>query len=163
VTTKLLRAIRLDASDERVFARAAEPGEWAVPGGFAFAEGDPERLDGKARQAFRNGFLGLTSFGHATLVVVASAGDGDRRAARDLLARHFLEAWGAPDVLAAVDAAERELADAAELAESHPINTVIAVDRRAGEGGVVERFTVVPPRREAPHAKVFAVEGEAAP
>ena len=34
---KLLRTIRADASDTFVFERAAEPGEWAVSGAFAFA------------------------------------------------------------------------------------------------------------------------------
>ena len=37
------RTIRLDASDERVFAQAAEPEEWAVSGAFAFAERRPRR------------------------------------------------------------------------------------------------------------------------
>src|SRR5262245_3275662 len=36
---KLLRTIRLDPSDTFVFDKAAEPGEWAVSGGFAFAGG----------------------------------------------------------------------------------------------------------------------------
>ena len=31
---KLLRTIRLDPSDTFVYARAAAPGEWAVPGAF---------------------------------------------------------------------------------------------------------------------------------
>ena len=35
---KLLRTIRLDPSDAFVFTRAAEPGEWAVPGTFLFWE-----------------------------------------------------------------------------------------------------------------------------
>jgi len=33
---KLIRTIRLDPSDTFVFERAAEPGEWAVSGAFAF-------------------------------------------------------------------------------------------------------------------------------
>ena len=36
--SKFLRTIRFDASDDRVFARAAAAGEWAVSGAFAFAE-----------------------------------------------------------------------------------------------------------------------------
>jgi hypothetical protein len=34
---KLLRTIQLDASDSFIFEMAAEPGEWAVSGAFAFA------------------------------------------------------------------------------------------------------------------------------
>ena len=36
VSGKLLRTIRLDPSDSFAFERAAEPGEWAVPGSFMF-------------------------------------------------------------------------------------------------------------------------------
>jgi hypothetical protein len=50
---KLLRTIQLDASDSFVFEKAAEPGEWAVSGAFAFARDEPANLRGKARSAFR--------------------------------------------------------------------------------------------------------------
>ncbi len=46
------KTIRLDSSDLQVFERAAEPGEWAVPGGFDFVGIDAAALTGKARQAF---------------------------------------------------------------------------------------------------------------
>ena len=45
---KLLRTIRLDPSDTFVFERAAEPGEWAVPGAFAFAHADLTAVEGKS-------------------------------------------------------------------------------------------------------------------
>ena len=35
---KLARTIRFDASDEHVFAHAAEEGEWAISGSFSFAK-----------------------------------------------------------------------------------------------------------------------------
>ena len=54
--TRLPRTLRLDPSDLVVFDRAAAPGEWAVPGGFAFWDEDPAALAGKRRQAFRAGF-----------------------------------------------------------------------------------------------------------
>ncbi|MEK9971791.1 MAG: DUF6505 family protein, partial [Ferrovibrio sp.] len=54
---KLLRTIRFDESDARVFPDAADPGEWAVPGTFVFADADPETLSRQERQAFANGFL----------------------------------------------------------------------------------------------------------
>ena len=65
---KLLRTIRLEASDTFVFDQPAEPGEWAVSGAFAFWGGDPTVLEGKARTAFRSGFLGVSSLGWSTLV-----------------------------------------------------------------------------------------------
>ena len=44
---KLIRTIRLDPSDTFVFDKAAEPGEWAVSGAFAFWNRDPGVLEGK--------------------------------------------------------------------------------------------------------------------
>jgi hypothetical protein len=58
---KLLRTIQLDPSDAFVFARAATPGEWAVSGAFAFMGQDIAAFQGKARTAFRAGFLGISS------------------------------------------------------------------------------------------------------
>ena len=70
---KLLRTIRLDASDTFVFGAAAEPGEWAVSGAFVFWDRDPATLDGKARAAFRSGLLGVNSLGWSTLVQIVQA------------------------------------------------------------------------------------------
>ena len=67
---KLIRTIRLDPSDTFVFERAAEPGEWAVSGAFVFSDADPAKLEGKARSAFRGGFLGVQSLGWSTLVQI---------------------------------------------------------------------------------------------
>jgi hypothetical protein len=53
---KLLKTIRFDASDERVFELAAMPEEWAVSGAFAFAGLGADAIAGKTRQAFANGF-----------------------------------------------------------------------------------------------------------
>src|SRR5262245_33215601 len=75
---KLLRTIRLDPSDTFVFERAAEPGEWAVSGAFMFV--DPAALEGKARAAFRGGFLGVASLGWSTLVQIVEASEADRAA-----------------------------------------------------------------------------------
>ena len=77
MTRRLLRTLRLDSSDEQVFERSAGAGEWAVPGGFAFMHDTAETLAGKRLQAFRNGFLGLASFGWATLVEIAELDDDE--------------------------------------------------------------------------------------
>ena len=78
---KLLRTIRLDPSDTFVFERAAEPGEWAVSGAFVFWNADADKLEGKARSAFRGGFLGVESLGWSTLVQIVEASDGGPRGA----------------------------------------------------------------------------------
>ena len=64
---KLLKTVRADPSDTFVFERAAEPGEWAVSGAFAFNHADLASLAGKARAAYRGGFLGIESLGRSTL------------------------------------------------------------------------------------------------
>ena len=123
---KLIRTIRLDPSDTFVFDRAAEPGEWAVPGGFAFGGVDPAALQGKARAAFRGGFLGLASLGWSTLVQIVEASDNDRLAAIDTLAKQLVTHFGAPTIEDAVAAAEEEFAFAASLC-NHPLDTLIAM------------------------------------
>jgi hypothetical protein len=153
---KLLRTIRLDPSDRLVFERAAEPGEWAVAGGFMFAEVDPATLEGKQRVAFRSGILGIDSFGWSTLVAVAEASEAERDAAIEALAAQLVTRFGAPDLAAARAAAVEEIAYAAELA-AHPVNTLIAVERQNGPEGTVERFRTLHQRAGAtsPYGKVF--------
>ncbi|HKJ61349.1 MAG TPA: DUF6505 family protein, partial [Hyphomicrobiales bacterium] len=67
---KFMKTIQFDPSDSFVFEKAAEPDEWAIPGGFAFAGTAEDALSGKSRQAFSNGFLSLETFGHSTFVSV---------------------------------------------------------------------------------------------
>lgn len=150
------RTIRLDASDDSVFEVAAQPGEWAVSGAFAFAESDPAALAGKARQAFASGFLGVESFGWSTLVTVATIDPAAYEAVVTALARHFVERYGAPDLTAALPAARSEAAFAASLCE-HKINTLLAVERSFGEGGIVERFRAIDSPREPAHARIWSI------
>jgi hypothetical protein len=153
MTRRLPRTLRLDPSDALVFERAAEPGEWAVPGGFAFWDEDPAAMPGKRRQAFRAGFLGLTGFGWSTLVEVAEAGEADREAAVGALAAHLRAHHGAPDEAAARAAAEEEVAFAESLCADHPPGTVLALSRALDEGGgaVRERFRTLSRRADPPH------------
>jgi hypothetical protein len=142
---KLLRTIRLDASDTFVFARAAEPGEWAVSGSFAFWACDPVKLEGKARTAFRSGFLGVQSLGWSTLVLIVEASDADRAQAVGQLAQQLVANFGAPDLGAAAAAAEEEIAFTESLAVEDK-DTLIAVHRRVEHGEVREAFRTLRPR-----------------
>jgi hypothetical protein len=146
---KLPRTLRLDPSDLVVFTAAAAPGEWAVPGGFAFWDEDPAALTGKRRQEFRAGFLGLGSFGWSTLVEVAEATDAEHAQAVAALAAHIAARYGAPDAAAARAAAEEEIGFAASLCD-HPPGTVLALARVVEDGAVRERFRTLH-RRETPH------------
>jgi hypothetical protein len=142
---KLPRTIRLDPSDTFVFDPAAEPGEWAVTGAFMFWDADPETLSGKARAAFRSGFVGVRSLGFSTLVLVSEATADEHAGAIATLARHFLERFGAPDETSAHAAAAEEIAVAAGLC-THPVNTIVALHRRLDGAAIKEQFRTLQPR-----------------
>ena len=159
---KLLRTIRLDVSDTFVFEKAAEPGEWAVSGAFVFWDRDPSALEGKARSAFRGGFLGVASFGWSTLVQIVEASEHDRRTVIDVLARQLVAHFGAPDMDAARAAADEEVAFAESLC-SQPQDTLVAVHRSFDNGEVRETFRTLRPREGQKPARAFSfleVEGE---
>jgi hypothetical protein len=151
---KLLRTIRADASDTFVFNRAAEPGEWAVSGAFAFARMDPEALERKARAAFRSGFLGIDSLGWSTLAQIVEASEEDRLKAIDILATQFFAHFGAPDMAAARRAADEEIAFAASLC-NHPAGTLAAVSRNFENGSVREVFRALSPDAGSKPTRVF--------
>lgn len=160
---KLLRTIRLDASDTFVFARAAEPGEWAVPGGFLFWDDDVATLTGPRRAAFRAGFLGVASFGWSTLTVVAEASSEEHDAAVAALADGLVRHLDAPDLDTALPAAREEIAFSASLAV-HPVGTLVALHRSAEGSGIRERFRTLAPGQPT-QGKAFAfvaVDGEEA-
>jgi hypothetical protein len=158
---KFPRCIRLDASDLNIYDRAAEPGEWAVPGGFAFADCDPDSLERKARLAFHSAWLGIESFGHSTMAEVAEIDNAGFEQTIERLARHFVENYGAPDLAAARPVARAEAEEAAGLCQ-HKLHTLLAIEREMTEAGVVERFRVIVPARAQDHAKVWEIVPEEA-
>lgn len=146
--TRLPRTIRLDPSDRVVFAHAAEPGEWAVPGTFLFAGRPVADLTRKEQIAFRSGFLGIASFGYSTLVTVTPCRPDERAAAVAALAQQFVTHLGAPDVATALPAAEEEIALAEDLCRGHAEGTLIALARTDEGGAIRERFRTLKPRDE---------------
>ena len=162
---KLIRTIRLDPSDTFVFERAAEPSEWAVSGAFAFWNSDVDALEGKARSAFRSGFLGVESLGWSTLVQIVEASPADRAAVVERLAQQLIVSFGAPDIGTARAAAEEEVAFAESLC-NHPPDTLIAVHRTTEDGDVREAFRTLHPRGDKKPMRAFSfleVEGEEPP
>jgi len=159
---KLLRTIRLDPSDTYIFETAAEPGEWAVSGAFAFWGTDPGQLQGKARTAFRGGFLGIGSLGWSTLVQIVEVSNEDRAALVEVLAQRLVEKFGAPDLTAARASAEDEVAFVESLAVQ-PADTLVAVHRSYEDGDIREAFRTLRPRNGPKPLRAFAfmdVEGE---
>jgi len=154
---RLARTLRFDESDERIFEVPAEPGEWAISGAFAFSNWTEDDLTGKARQAFANGWLGLGCFGRATFVAVAEITDAEYARMTEVLARHFVEKWGAPDIGAALPAAVEEMRFMREMCEDHDPNTLLVVERQLVDVGVSESFRAI--RSRDASLEAFAVHG----
>lgn len=155
-TLKLLRTIRLDPSDAFVFARAAEPGEWAVSGSFLFWERPVDTLIGKERSAFRSGLMGITSFGWSTLATIVEVTQDEVETAIETLAQQLITHCGAPDRESARQAALAEIAYAIELAEP-PVGTLVAVHRSLEDGEIRERFRTLLPGTDEKHSRAFLV------
>lgn len=162
---KLPRTIRLDPSDTFVFAKAAEPGEWAVTGSFLFWDADVPLLEGKDRTAFRSGFLGVTSLGFSTLAVVSEATMAERDKAVEQLAHHLCERLGAPTLDVARIAADEEITFAATLCQP-AVGSVIALHRTFEDGAIREAFRTLHQRGPGvagadklhAHARAFTFE-----
>ena len=142
---KLARTIHFDESDTNIFARPAESGEWAIPGGFEFSNWSQGDLVGKARQAFSNGWLSLESYGRATLVAVAQIEHAEIDALAGRLAEHFVALYGAPDLDSALPAAKDELAFMLDLCADHDPNVMLVVQRELTDAGVRESFRSITP------------------
>lgn len=148
--SKLLRTIRFDDSDGNVFHTAASQQEWAISCAFQFVDNQWEELDGKTRQAFNNGLLGLGSFGYSTFGSVAGITESELTDAEMVLAKYIFENYGAPDLASAVEAAKEEIRYISKLCEDVPENTVFAVKREFSMDGRI---------KEAFHKVVTEVDG----
>lgn len=145
---KFLRTIRFDESDESVFDAAAQPGEWAISGAFAFEHLTSADLAGKMKQAFANGFLGLGSFGRSTFTTVATITPEQIAEVEAVLAQHFLERYGAPDLPTAAAAAKEETGFILELCGAAPAGTVFMVRRSFDDNGQIrEEYRMVDAKR----------------
>ena len=155
---KLARTIRFDDSDDNVFETSAQPDEWAVSGAFAFSNWTEADLSGKRRQAFSNGWLGLETFGRSTFVAVAQITQPELDAATEALAHHFVAAYGAPDISAALPVAAEELGYMRDMCDDHDANTLLIVERTLVDAGVNEAFRAIKPQDAT--LDLVAIHGE---
>jgi len=154
---KLARVIRFDRSDLNVFPVAADEGEWALVVTVFFAGTPQEKLVGKVKQAFSNGFLGMASFGFSTLVSVASARPQDKDDIAAMLTDRFVAEFGAPDRDAAMAAAMDEINFMAELCADHKTGTLLALQRRWTDDGIKETFRSLPKPDSCAEQKIWTV------
>lgn len=155
--TQFARVMRLDDSDLNVFDIAADIGEWAISGAFAFSDWTEADLTGKQRQAFANGWLGLDTFGRSTFVAVAPITPAELEGLTQALAQHFVQRYGAPSPEAALPVADQEIRQMQEMCEDHAPNTLMVVERELEDVGIREKIRVIKPRDAGLEA--FAVHG----
>jgi hypothetical protein len=137
---KLLRAVRLDDSDEQVFRAcgAAKDGEPVVSGGYAVCDFAGERRCDPACHC-ESSFLALASTARCTIAEVVEASEEELQAEVDALAWHLVKSWGAPSWEAARRVAEEELRHTADVCETLAPESWITVRREpAAQGGAVE-------------------------
>lgn len=154
---KLARAIHFDESDMNVFHSPAQTGEWCISGGFEFSNWGEADLEGKARQAFANGWLGLETFGRVTFVAVTQIEEAEIEQVTQNLAEHFVQFYGAPSVEAALNVARTEISDMSDLCDGHNANTLLTVSRQLSDTGVHEAFRAITPKEA--ELEALAVHG----
>ena len=139
----LARAIHFDESDMNIFHSPARTGEWCISGGFEFSNWSEADLTGKARQAFANGWLGIETFGRASVVAITQIEPAEVEALTSALAQHFIDIYGAPSVAEATGVAQDEIMQMVDICDGQPANTLLLVSRELTEAGVKESYRIV--------------------
>ena len=139
----LARAIHFDESDMNIFHSPARTGEWCISGGFEFSNWSEADLTGKARQAFANGWLGIETFGRASVVAITQIEPAEVDALTSALAQHFVDIYGAPSVAEATGVAQDEIMQMVDICDGQPANTLLLVSRELTEAGVKESYRIV--------------------
>ena len=137
---KLLRAVRLDDSDEHVFRAcgAAREGEWVVSGGYAVCDfTNAPRCEPSCH--CESSFLALESRARCSIAEVVEVSEAELEAHVDALAWHLVRGWGAPSWEAARRLAVEEVRHTAEVCETLAPEVWITVKRSPSvDGGAVE-------------------------
>ncbi len=155
---KFLKTIRFDPTDEHVFTNAAQPGEWAIPGGFRFAGITEDQMTSKDRIAFRTSFLSVENFGSSTFTSVSNLSETERTELVEILANQFVTQLAAPSKEEAKQAAEMEVTDVCELCSEIPINSIFSVLRHLDdEGEIIESFSLVDPPGDKLHTRIWEI------
>lgn len=142
---KLLRAVRLDDSDDHVFRAfgAAKEGEWVVTGGYAVCDfTNAPRCEPSCHCA--SSFLAVESRARCSIAEVVEVSDDDVEAQADALAWYLVRSWGAPSWQDARRLAEEEVRHTAEVCETLAPEVWITVKREPNADGsaLEEQYSV---------------------
>ena len=156
---KMLRAIHFDLSDKQVFEVAAKSDEWLVSGAFEFSLQEKDSIQGKVKQAFANGFLGVETRGRSTFAAVSNIEETEFECIEETLAKCFVYDFGAPNLATAKLAARDELVFAMDLCAEALINTVFTVRRYFDDlGEIREEYRKIQPPTDQPlHSKIWKI------
>lgn len=127
---KLLRAVRLDDSDDRLFREggAAKEGEPVVTGGFAGPV---------------SAFLAIASRARCTIAEVYEVSEEELEGQVEAFAWALVRGWNAPSWEAARALAEDEIRHTAEVCETLAPEVWITVQRTpTGDGNLDEQYSV---------------------
>lgn len=142
---KLLRAVRLDDSDEHVFRAcgAARDGEWVVSGGYAACQFDSAPRCDPACHC-ESSFVALGSRARCSIAEVVETTAEQLEEHVEALAWHLVKTWNAPSWEAARGLADEEVRHTAEVCETLSPEVWITVkrERRALDGALEEQYAV---------------------
>jgi hypothetical protein len=142
---KLLRAVRLDDSDDHIFSAcgAATEGEWVVSGGFAVCDFDSSPRCDPACHC-ESSFVALGSRKRCSIAEVAEVTDAELGEQVEALAWHLVKGWGAPSWEAAHAVAEEEVRHTDEVCETLSPELWITVkrSRREEDAALEEQYAV---------------------
>jgi hypothetical protein len=133
---KLLRAVRLDDSDDHVFRAcgAAGDGDAVVTGGFAVCDFmNAPKCDPVCH--CESSFLAVGSKSRCSIAEVVEATDADVETQIDAIAWHLVKAWGAPSWETARAIAEEEVRHTVEVCETLAPEVWITVKREPNADG----------------------------
>jgi hypothetical protein len=142
---KLLRAVRLDDSDEHVFRScgAASEGEWVVTGGYATCAFDRAPRCSPPCHC-ESSFVALGSRNRCSIAEVTEVSEAELEEKVEALAWHLVKDWGAPSWEAARAVAEEEVRHTAEVCETLAPEVWITVKRarRGDDDALEEQYAV---------------------
>jgi hypothetical protein len=137
---KLLRAVRLDDSDDHVFAGcgAAQDGEAVVTGGYAVCDFDSApRCDPICHCGAS--FVAVAATRRCSIAEVVDVTEADVETQIDALAWYLVKRWNAPSWEAARALAEEEVRHTVEVCETLAPDVWITVKRsRTADGSALE-------------------------
>ena len=154
---KFARTITLGESDSRIFETVANAGEWAISGTFEFSNWKKEQMEGKHKQAFTKGWMGLTSFGRSTFIGFTTILVEEYEYLIKILANKFVEEYGAPNIQSALPVAKEEIEFMNSICEEHSDNTLLMVSRELTAKGIKEKFRHI--QASDAELEAFAVHG----